>query len=208
MFPTTTGAIVESMERELLPIPFVHNGDLATITARLHIIQDHLYQLRTAAAQQAFADQAAEIRFFKEHLPAIESQLLLHFQILRIEQGCLSGPDTRKVDYYRHFYKKIDRTLTLNQDHYTYWKLSSSYLDELYFCRQGGALHFHPSSMFLLTDPAVRSPAALNKPLSSRAGNLKPTCQHASISFSQTPVPCAPQAQKLSGAPPRPISLN
>lgn len=139
-------------------------GELDGILACTGIVSAHLRELRQWAHQHRFEDTASEITFFKEIQPVFESRLVYYHMLHQLELFLPARSQKERIQYYRDRYRPVERHYRRHAEFYLYHRQGASYLDAYYFTRAAhGELQANVSPLFLLSDPALRTPRSFER---------------------------------------------
>lgn len=164
MQPDRPQSLLEAMVQELDKFSLPAPGELGPLYQCLEIICRYLRQLQAEASDHEFADQAAEIAFFKEILPAIEGRLFFYSQAISVEQTLPAHSSAEKVGHYEAAWKRVGDTYRDMGDFHLYHRLGGSHLDPLYFMRWKDKSKPIPADgALLLSDPRLRAPRSLDQ---------------------------------------------
>lgn len=155
-------SILAAMDQELDKFSMPAPGELAPLATCIDIVCKHLRELQDWAITYNFADQSAEIHYFKAIQPLVEGRLFYYAQALDLEQYLPVRSPSQKIAYYEQAYLKIEQAYHQMADHYGYVRLGSTHLDSLYF-RRWPSQQPPASAELHFSDPRLRCPRGIEQ---------------------------------------------
>ncbi|MDD4991820.1 MAG: RteC domain-containing protein [Paludibacter sp.] len=116
-------------------------------------IRSALGKLKTFIMNYTFKDEDEEILFFKEIKPGILSQLIYFIKINNIESKRPMGSIENQQKYLLHELEKLTVYFNNHLEFYRYYRMNSTFLDEIFFLRGKDDLHLHIDNLMIYIDP-------------------------------------------------------
>lgn len=105
-------------------------------------IKSTLTELKTFILDYTFNNEE-EILFFKEIKPGIVSQLIYNVKINNIESKRPIGSIENQQNYFRCELEKLTMFFSSHLEFYRYYRMKSTFLDDILFVRGREDFHFH-----------------------------------------------------------------
>jgi hypothetical protein len=125
-----------SQDKALLLLEQSTTNELERIEGTISVLQGSLQKLREQLQQHKFIDPAKEIHFFKNQLPAFQSELVYAILLEKIERQKPEGTTVTQKQYYQNWLARISRFFVTHKDFYEYVRKGATFLDENYFLRE------------------------------------------------------------------------
>ena len=123
------------LEQELALLDDLDVSPLERLKHALPIISNVIASLKEHVLKGGFADQPAEVYFFKKIKPRFYALQLWEMLFYDISTRTLAGTKAMVRDYYEQELIQVFRLLNTNSFHYQYYKTGASELDHVYFLR-------------------------------------------------------------------------
>ena len=116
-------------------------------------LNNTISKLRTFLLNYTFKDEEEEIQFFKVIKPGIVSQLIYFVKINNIERKRPMGSIEKKQNHFRYELEKLTLFFNSHLEFYGYYRMNSTFLDDILFVRGREDLHFHIDNPLIYIDP-------------------------------------------------------
>lgn len=126
---------LQSRVKERIDALDTAQDDLLRIGHLLSFMRSIIEELKVFTSKYSFADEAEEIRFFKESKPVLVSQYFYYRKIFNIRLSDSFKDAKSRQAHYHQLLQKLEQFVKKNEAFYEYCMTSSSYLDRLYFTR-------------------------------------------------------------------------
>lgn len=115
-------------------------GPVKILSEVLAVCGSVLKELRSMVLEDSFADEAAEIHFFKHVKPKFFALKIFHFELYGLLMGVPVGTKEAVLAFYSTELAFIARFFSLHAAAYDYYRNDRSELDHLYFVRSAEVL--------------------------------------------------------------------
>lgn len=133
---TTHCEIILDLENELSRMQEVSDNVPEQMEYAVGQCKTALDRMRKLVLEEGFADQKAEICFFKKIKPAVYSKLLYYRAVFEIESNRNEISKEGRKKYFQQKMDKIKEYMDQHQTKVQYYKCNFKHLDEKYFVRE------------------------------------------------------------------------
>ena len=106
-----------------------------TLSEVLAQCRRYLMELRAQVKVENFADQDAEVHFFKQVKPKFYARKIFHFELYGLDMNRPVGTKDMMICFYREELAFIARFFAIHSAAYDYFRTGRTELDHLYFVR-------------------------------------------------------------------------
>lgn len=124
------------LNEHLRAIAFESDNTLQRAERSYHATQESLKKIKAFILNYSFADNAEEIKFFKEIKPMFLKELIFHNEVFFFEAGKPVGDMEVQTTFYKQAMERIRIFFERNQEFYNYYRMGRTNLDEQYFLRE------------------------------------------------------------------------
>ncbi len=132
-------SLYDEMELSLSEINFKDTDYLQVSRISLIIILNSISKLKAFVLDGEFISKEEEINFFKHLKPKFYSKLIYHQKVISIQSHLPLAPLNGLKNYYLDELRKINDSISSNQEFVTYYRSQATSFDEIYFLRKDQA---------------------------------------------------------------------
>lgn len=129
--------LYEQLQESLAEV-VLEKGDspLARAQKSIRLTKNYLGRLKDHLTTYTFCDEKEEIHFFKYIFPDFYSQLIFYIRQAEMEASVPEGGNADQRQFYQAELLRIRQYFDRHIDIYKYYRMQSTYLDDLYFLRR------------------------------------------------------------------------